>query len=413
MSQRLVTFSAYFLRFGCMLLCLWDIWAWRFAYHAEMFGVGDDDLSWYVTGILILSTITTVLAITWAMARFTRLWGLLFWLAYLILFSYSSAFQFAGHHLLFLIFPFILLLPVNRENSIAAQETSGVIRVFTLILGISSLVSGLSILVSGSFDGRIFDFYLSRQHSINLWLYEHTESFSWGIPWAVLLLLNGLLLLHGGLLCRRIATVGFLVWGLLIITLFRLDFLGFVLVFTALLLFSTTRRPTALQEHENADIRWYDRFPIRQSLAWMLFLSFFIHLVGSWMNVAAIRRVPEVLGYNSQWDYFNQVSWYPVIRLEGHHSGNWVPLIGNRSQRQWNTPEQILLAIPAARYAPPAELSPILTHRMEKMTRRWQIEWGDQFDQYRLVIDDEEYGNTVLRNLHKLPRAYEGSRSKE
>lgn len=412
MNRLLTDLSAILLRMGWLLLCLWDIWVWRFSWHAEVFGVREENLSWYLTGILILSTIATVLAVCWGISRFSRLWGVLFWLCYLILFSYSRPFQFAGHHLLFLLFPFVLLLPVRRENSIASLETAGVIRVLTLILGICCLTSGISILVSGPFDGRIFDFYLSRPHALNIWLSTYAQGFPWGILWAVFLLGATVLLLQGGRLARLISAGFFLLWGFLILALFRLNLLGFLLLSVSLLLLSTCRLPRRPPEEEE-DIPWYDRFPIRQSLAWMLFLLFIGHLVGVWLHVPAIRRVPELIGYNSQWDYFSQVSWYPEIRLEARSHGVWAPLIGKGGQRPWNTPEQVLLIIPAIRHAPPAELSPVLTHRMELMMRRWQIEWGERFDQYRLVSEDEEYGESTLRTLFKLPRAYEGSRSKE
>lgn len=411
MNRLLSDLSASLLRIGWLLLCLWDIWVWRFAWHTEVFGVRDENLSWYLTGILILSTIATVLAVCWGISRFARLWGVLFWLCYLILFSYSRSFQFAGHHLLFLIFPFILLLPVRRENSTASLETAGVVRVLTLVLGISCLTSGISILVSGPFNGRIFDFYLARPHAFNAWLSSNTQGFPWGIPWAILLLGVTILLLQGGRLARLISAGFFLLWGILILTLFQLNLLGFLLLAISLLLLSTCRLPSRPAEAE--EIPWYDRFPIRQSLAWMLFLAFMSHLAGTWLQVSAIRRVPEVIGYNSQWDYFSQVSWYPETRLEARSQGVWTPLIGKGGQRPWNTPEQVLLIIPAVRHAPPAELSPVLTHRMELMMRRWQVEWGERFDQYRLVSEDDEYGESTLRTLFKLPRAFEGSRSKE
>jgi hypothetical protein len=198
----------------------------------------------------------------------------------------------------------------------------------------------------------------------------------------------------------------------LVYILFRFDFLVGSLLVTAGLLFTTTLRTSAGPEEESTST-WYNQLHIRRVLAWACILLFVCHTLGVLLSIRTLRRVPEMIGYNSQWDFFSQVSWYPHLQLEAREGAAWVTLIGVRGQRNWNTPEQVLLLIPATRQSPPMTLSPNLAYRMELLLSRWQIEWGDKFDRYRLVSHDPQYGDVVLHEFFHTPRAFEGSRGRD
>jgi hypothetical protein len=396
-----------------LAICLWDIWGWRFAYHSEVFGLRESQISWYLTGIFIISLTSTVLAIGWGLSRFSRVWGFCFWLSYLLLYIFSAPFQSSGHQFFFIVLPFLFLLPIEDTSEDSLRESTQVIRAFTYILALLCLNSALTIILSGGFDGHIFDSYLSLNHAFNHWLARSTTTFPWGYCWSCFLLVMSALLFYGNWRCRTWASYGLFLWGFIILTLFQMFLLGCMLILTALLLWQTSWKKIRYDTKQSAQpIFALHRFPLRSAFAWFLCLLLVFHLMASWLNLRPLQRVPETIGYNSQWDPFAKFQWYPNVTLEGRHHGVWKPLIGKQGDRSWNTIEDTLLIVPALSQFPPSQLSPELRRRFETMILRWRIEWGENIDRYRLISISQE-DEFIHQETPYLPRQFEGSRSRD